>query len=69
MSLLQQIRQLCCRHEDILRMEESRMWLECMSCGRTTRGLNGLGRPMRSNEVERVRPRPAWHARTLDRAA
>jgi hypothetical protein len=69
MSLLQQLRQLCCRHEDILRMGDTRMWLECMACGRTTHGLNGLGRPMRSGDVERVRPHAQWPARTLDRAA
>ena len=69
MSLLQHLRQLCCRHEDILRMEESRMWLECMACGRTTRGMNGLGRPVRSHDVERAPRQTEWHARTVDRAA
>jgi len=69
MSLFQHLRQLCCRHEDILRMEESRMWLECMSCGRETRGLNGLGRPVRHVDAERVRPQAQWRARVLDRAA
>jgi len=70
MSLIQQVRQLCCRHEDILKMEESRMWLECMACGRTTRGMSGLGRPARSSDdAERVRTHAAWHAPTLNRAA
>jgi hypothetical protein len=69
MSLFQHLRHLCCRHEDILRIEESRMWLECMTCGRETRGLTGLGRPVRSADVERVRPQAQWRARVLDRAA
>ena len=69
MSLLQHLRQLCCRHEDILRMEETRMWLECMACGRTTHGFNGLGRPVPGANVERVRPHAHWRAGALDRAA
>jgi len=68
MSLLQHLRQLCCRHEDILRMEETRMWLECMACGRNTRGFNGLGRPVSGANVERV-THAQWRAGALDRAA
>ena len=41
------IRQLCCRHEDVLRFEDTRLRLECLACGRVTHGFDGLGRATR----------------------
>ena len=69
MWLFQQWRQLWCRHEDVLRLAESRMWLECLACGRATHGFDGLGRTVRSVDVEPGRPHVQWRGRALDRAA
>jgi hypothetical protein len=33
------ITQRCCRHDDMRRTGDGRMWLECAACGRETSGI------------------------------
>jgi hypothetical protein len=69
MNVLQQLRRLCCRHEDILRIEKNRIWLECLACGRSTPGFAGLGRAVRAADVAHGIAHTHWHPRAIDRAA
>jgi len=69
MRFVERVRQLCCRHEDVLKLDDRRMWLECLACGRTTRGLDGLGRPARASEAAPVTAHAEWRGRALDHAA
>ena len=71
MRLFIRLQQLFCRHEDVLKLGESRMWLECLTCGRATTGLDGIGRRVRPDVVrETPRARAAWVGpRAVDRAA
>ena len=68
MQIVRWIRQLCCRHEDILRMEATRMRLECLACGRMTHGFDGLGRTTHAAHREPAARAQEW-ARPLHRAA
>jgi hypothetical protein len=68
-QIVQKIPRLWCRHQDILRMDDHRMWLECMTCGRETAGFDELGQPMQRNEIEPAPARAEWRFRALDRAA
>jgi len=68
MPLFRWIQQLCCRHEDILRLEDTRMRLECLSCGRVTHGFDGLGRAMRTERREPDARAHEWSS-ALHRAA
>ena len=69
MRWFEQVRQLWCRHEDILRLDHGRMWLECLACGRATRGFDGLGRAVRVGAAAHETQQADWRARILDRAA
>jgi hypothetical protein len=70
MGIFHRLRQLCCRHEDILRMEKDRMWLECMACGRATIGFDGLGCATRVSDLERTPAHAAdWYSSALKNRA
>jgi len=69
MGIFQRVRQLCCRHEDILRIEPHRMWLECMACGRATTGFDDLGRSMVARDLDRVPARAEWYGSALGKRA
>jgi hypothetical protein len=69
MPIFDRLRQLCCHHEDVLRLSDTAMWLECMGCGRTTHGFQGLGRAMQRTATEEPRRVEGWRIRILDRAA
>ena len=67
MRIFQRVRQLCCRHEDILRIEPHRMWLECMACGRATTGFDDLGRSRVAADLKPARAE--WYASPLGKRA
>jgi hypothetical protein len=69
MPIFDRLRQLCCHHEDVLRLSDTAMWLECMACGRETRGFQGLGRAMQTTRVDTTTRFEGWRIRILDRAA
>ena len=50
-------------------MDDHRMWLECMTCGRETAGFTELGQAMHRSEVEPSTPRAEGRSSALDRAA
>jgi len=53
------LRSLWCRHNDILRSGEGRMWLECVNCGRHTPGF----------QVAAATKRAVWQAPVVVRRA
>jgi len=76
MRFVQRVRQLCCRHEDVLKLDDGRMWLECLACGRTTHGFDGLGVPMHAADAAPAAAHRApivahaeWRRRAFDHAA
>ena len=73
MRVLMRLQQLVCRHEDVLKLGESRMWLECLACGRVTTGFDGIGcrvRPDVDVVLETPRVGAAWVGPcAVDRAA
>ena len=36
---LERLRQIGCGHEDVFRFGDGRVWVECLDCGRQTRGI------------------------------
>ena len=69
MRFVERVRQLWCQHEDVLKLDQRRMWLECLACGRTTHGFDGLGRPARPAGAAPVGTHAEWRGRALDHAA
>jgi len=68
MRLITWLRELSCQHEDVLRLSESRMWLECLACGRETRGI-AVGHQVRE-DLDHRRVHAEWIGqRAIDRAA
>jgi hypothetical protein len=38
--LMEHVARLCCRHNDVRRAGQGRMWMECLDCGRRTPGID-----------------------------
>jgi hypothetical protein len=69
MTLWLRLQQLWCRHEDILRMDDTSMWLECLACGRTTHGFTELGARTYSPHTSRTASKVEWLAPAAERRA
>jgi hypothetical protein len=58
-----QVASLLCRHTNVRRTGQGRMWMECLSCGRRTPGIQVTGGRHRS-DVHAATP---WHMRIQSR--